>query len=96
MSDRLARFIEDEVFPAVIANAEIKAAYPKLAFTKNPWGAGVMGCSSGGAAALSMDGFVRIYSAASWPTRARLWISRMTTRLRKRSFRSARGSIIQA
>ena len=57
MSDRLARFIHDEVFPAVLANAEIKAAYPKLAFTSNPWGRAVLGCSSGGAAALSMAWF---------------------------------------
>lgn len=54
MSDRLARFINDEVLPAVLANPDIKAAYPHLAFTKNPWGHAVMGCSSGGAAALSM------------------------------------------
>lgn len=57
MSDRLARFINDEVFPAVLANADIKAAYPKLAFTANPWGRAVMGCSSGGAAAMSMAWF---------------------------------------
>ena len=57
MSDRLARFINDEVFPAVLANAEIKAAYPKLALTQNPWGRAVLGCSSGGAAALSMAWF---------------------------------------
>ncbi len=57
MSDRLARFINDEVFPAVLANADIKAAYPKLAFTSNPWGRAVLGCSSGGAAALSMAWF---------------------------------------
>ncbi|HSI11233.1 MAG TPA: alpha/beta hydrolase-fold protein, partial [Chthoniobacter sp.] len=57
MSDRLARFINDEVLPAVLANAEIKAAYPKLALTKNPWGHAVIGCSSGGAAALSMGWF---------------------------------------
>ncbi len=57
MSDRLARFINDEVFPAVLNNAEIKAAYPKLAITKNPWGRAVIGCSSGGAAALSMGWF---------------------------------------
>jgi iron(III)-enterobactin esterase len=57
MSDRLARFINDEVFPAVLANPEIKAAYPKLAITDNPWGRGVIGCSSGGAAALSMGWF---------------------------------------
>jgi len=57
MSDRLARFIHGEVLPAVLNNAEIKAAYPKLAFTDNPWGRAVMGCSSGGAAALSMGWF---------------------------------------
>ena len=54
MSDRLARFIAEEVLPAVLANADIKAAYPRIAFTKNPWGHAVIGCSSGGAAALIM------------------------------------------
>src|SRR4029077_1541634 len=34
MSDRLARFIADEVIPAVLNNAEIKSAFPKLAFTE--------------------------------------------------------------
>lgn len=57
MSDRLARFIHDEVLPTVLANAEIKAAYPHLAFTEDPWGHAVIGCSSGGAAALSMGWF---------------------------------------
>src|SRR5216110_3457559 len=57
MSDRLARFIHGEVLPAVLNNAEIKAAYPRLALTDNPWGRAVMGCSSGGAAALSMGWF---------------------------------------
>jgi enterochelin esterase-like enzyme len=57
MSDRLARFIHDEVLPTVLTNAEIKAAFPKLAFTDNPWGHAVMGCSSGGAASLSMGWF---------------------------------------
>lgn len=57
MSDRLARFINDEVLPAVLNNAEIKAAYPRIAFTTNPWGKAVMGCSSGGAAALTMGWF---------------------------------------
>ncbi len=57
MSDRFARFIHGEVLPAVLNNAEIKAAYPRLAFTDNPWGRGVMGCSSGGAAALTMGWF---------------------------------------
>src|ERR1041385_8481324 len=57
MSDRLARFIHDEVLPAVLNNAEIKAAFPQLALTENPWGRAVIGCSSGGAAALSMGWF---------------------------------------
>ncbi|PYJ55571.1 MAG: enterobactin esterase [Verrucomicrobia bacterium] len=57
MSDRLARFIHGEVLPAVLNNAEIKAAYPRLALTDNPWGRAVMGCSSGGAAALTMGWF---------------------------------------
>ena len=57
MSDRLARFIHDEVLPAVLNNGEIKSAFPKLSFTGNPWGRAVMGCSSGGAAALSMAWF---------------------------------------
>jgi enterochelin esterase-like enzyme len=57
MSDRLARFINDEVLPAVLNNPGIKAAYPHIAFTDNPWGRAVMGCSSGGAAALTMGWF---------------------------------------
>jgi enterochelin esterase-like enzyme len=57
MSDRLARFVNDEVLPAVLSNAEIRAAYPQIAFTDDPWGKGVMGCSSGGAAALAMGWF---------------------------------------
>ncbi len=57
MSDRLARFINDEVLPAVLNHPDIKAAYPHIAFTENPWGRAVIGCSSGGAAALSMAWF---------------------------------------
>lgn len=57
MSDRFARLINDEVLPAVLSNPEIKAAYPNIAFTEDPWGKGVMGCSSGGAAALTMGWF---------------------------------------
>jgi enterochelin esterase-like enzyme len=57
MSDRLARFINDEVLAAVLNNPEIKAQFPGIAFTKNPWGKAAMGCSSGGAAALSMGWF---------------------------------------
>ncbi len=57
MSDRFARFINDEVLPAVLNNEGIKAAFPNIAFTENPWGKATMGCSSGGAAALSMGWF---------------------------------------
>lgn len=57
MSDRFARFINDEVLPAVLNQPEIRAAYPNIAFTENPWGKAVMGCSSGGAAALTMGWF---------------------------------------
>lgn len=57
MSDRFARFINDEVLTAVLNRSEIKAAYPQIAFTDNPWGKAVMGCSSGGAAALTMGWF---------------------------------------
>jgi len=57
MSGRLALFIEKEVLPAVLANEVIRKAYPNLAFTKDPWGRAVMGCSSGGAAALTMGWF---------------------------------------
>jgi enterochelin esterase-like enzyme len=57
MSDRHARFLNDEVLPAVLADPKIKEKYPKLAFTSDPWGRGVMGCSSGGAAALTAGWF---------------------------------------
>ena len=57
MSERLATFIESEVLPAVLSNKLIRKSYPNLAFTKDPWGRAVMGCSSGGAAALTMGWF---------------------------------------
>jgi enterochelin esterase family protein len=57
MSDRLARFINDEVLPAVVNDPAIKAAYPHIGLTEDPWGRAVMGCSSGGAAALTMGWF---------------------------------------
>ncbi len=57
MSDRLARFIHDEVVPTVLNNADIKAAFPHFALTENPWGHAVLGCSSGGAAAMTMGWF---------------------------------------
>jgi iron(III)-enterobactin esterase len=57
LSDRYSRFINDEVLQAVLNNPEIKKAFPNIAFTENPWGKAVMGCSSGGAAALTMGWF---------------------------------------
>jgi predicted alpha/beta superfamily hydrolase len=57
MSDRYARFIETEVLPAVLADAAIREAYPNIAFTSDPEGKAALGCSSGGAAALSMGWF---------------------------------------
>jgi enterochelin esterase-like enzyme len=57
MSGKYAAFIETEVLPAVIADPKVKAAYPNLKFTTNPEGRGALGCSSGGAAALSMGWF---------------------------------------
>lgn len=57
MSDRFARFINDEVLTAVLANKDVKAAYPNIAFTDDPWGKAAMGCSSGGAAVLAMGWF---------------------------------------
>jgi iron(III)-enterobactin esterase len=57
MSDRYARFIETEVLPAVLANPDILAAYPNFKLTSNPEGKGGLGCSSGGAAVLTMGWF---------------------------------------
>lgn len=57
MSDRLARFINDEVLPAVENLPELREAYPNFSFSDDPWQRGAMGCSSGGAAALSMGWF---------------------------------------
>jgi enterochelin esterase-like enzyme len=57
MSDRYARFIQLEVLPAVLAEPSIAAAYPNLAFTEDPQGRATLGCSSGGAAALTMGWF---------------------------------------
>ncbi len=57
MSDRYARFIELEVLAAVRTNPDILAAYPNFKLTNNPEGKGALGCSSGGAAALTMGWF---------------------------------------
>jgi enterochelin esterase-like enzyme len=57
MSDRYAQFVQTEVLPAVLADANIKAAYPNLMLTTDPDGRGAVGCSSGAAAALTMGWF---------------------------------------
>jgi enterochelin esterase family protein len=57
MSDRFARFIYGEVLPAVLKNEDIKNAYPNIAFSDDPSHRAAMGCSSGGAAVLTMGWF---------------------------------------
>ena len=64
MSDRFARFINDEVLPAVLNNAEIKAAYPKIAFTQNPWGKPPWVAARGARQRLPWAGFAQTCSAA--------------------------------
>ena len=57
MSDRFARFINDEVLPAVLNNSAIRQVYPGFSISDNPNDRAVMGCSSGGAAAFTMAWF---------------------------------------
>jgi len=57
MSDRFARFVNDEVLQAVLSNGQLKEVYPEIAFSDNPNDKAVMGCSSGGAAAFTMAWF---------------------------------------
>lgn len=57
MSDRYARFIDEEVLEAVASEPAIRDAYPNLSFTTDPSGRAALGCSSGGAAALTMGWF---------------------------------------
>lgn len=57
MSDRFARFINNEVLPAVLNNNKIKNSYPQIALSDDPHDKAVMGCSSGGAAAFTMAWF---------------------------------------
>jgi enterochelin esterase family protein len=57
MSDKYARFIDEEILPAVQANASVKAAYPNLKFTKNPSGRATIGCSAGGEVSFTMGWF---------------------------------------
>lgn len=57
ISDKYARFFDSEILPAVTANASLKAAYPKLTFTKNPSGRATIGCSAGGEVSFTMGWF---------------------------------------
>ena len=55
LSDRHARFITEEVMPAV--QTSLKAMYPNFKFDPNPSGRATLGCSSGAAAAFTMAWF---------------------------------------
>jgi enterochelin esterase family protein len=55
LSDRYARYITEEVMPAVQTN--LKSAYPNLKFDPRASGRAALGCSSGGAAAFTMAWF---------------------------------------
>jgi len=57
MSGTYARFIDAEVLPAVTSNAALKAVYPNFKLTTDPNGRAAYGCSSGGAAAMTMGWF---------------------------------------
>ena len=57
MSAKYQQFIDAEVLPAIPKDSGVKAAYPKLTLTGNPDGRAAYGCSSGGAAALTMGWF---------------------------------------
>jgi enterochelin esterase family protein len=57
LSDRTARFVSEEVLPAVIAEPQIKAAYSRFALTRNPDERATLGCSSAGAAAFTAAWF---------------------------------------
>ena len=53
LSDRYARFLAEEVLPAVLRDGALRAAYPRLRLSADPDRRAVFGCSSGGAAALT-------------------------------------------
>ena len=57
VSGKYAAFVDDEVLGAVRAHPQIRADYPRLRLTADPQGRLALGCSSGGAAALSMAWF---------------------------------------
>ena len=54
MSDRYARFVSEEVLPSVLADPAVRAAFPGLRFAQDPDQRAAFGCSSGGAAAVTM------------------------------------------
>lgn len=62
LSDRYTQFIDTQVLPAVLAHQPLKQAFPKIKFTSDPFGRATMGCSSGGAAALTMGWFGGTFS----------------------------------
>lgn len=57
MSGKYQQFIDAEVLPAITKNGGVKGAFPNFKFTNNPEGRAAYGCSSGGAAALTMGWF---------------------------------------
>lgn len=57
MSGKYQSFIDAEVLPAITKNGGVKGAFPNFKFTSNPEGRAAYGCSSGGAAALTMGWF---------------------------------------
>lgn len=72
MSDRYARFVMDEVLPAVLNRTDIREAYPDIKLTLDAAGRAALGCSAGGIAAITMaffrpDLFTRVaaYSPAA-------------------------------
>ena len=52
-----ARFVHEEVLPAVLRDPHVAAAYPNLQFSSDPDLRAAYGCSSGGAASLTMAWF---------------------------------------
>ena len=52
-----ARFVHEEVLPAVLRDPHVVAAYPNLQFSSDPDLRAAYGCSSGGAASLTMAWF---------------------------------------
>jgi enterochelin esterase family protein len=57
VSDRYWRFVTQEVIPAVLANAALKAKFPNFKLTSDPNGRGGYGCSSGGPAVMGLAWF---------------------------------------